>query len=212
MAVDDALLGAANGHARPVLRFYGWDRPAVSIGYVQRLAAAPAAGYTVVRRPTGGGVVWHDADLTYSVVVPALHFLARTERMSSYRMINQAVHAGLRQLGVPAELADQRIPATVDRATMLCFRHATRYDIVVGSRKIAGSAQRRTRAGLLHQGSVCLGDESPFSRQDLSRALQDGFVSQGIRFEPFRVTAELMAAAESLVRERYGKSDWNSRR
>ena len=57
MAADEVLLETACSRGRPLLRFYEWDRKAVSLGYVQSLSAAPA-GYAVVRRPTGGGVVY----------------------------------------------------------------------------------------------------------------------------------------------------------
>ena len=70
MAADEALMLSAPLRGRPLLRFYEWDRPAVSIGYVQTIAAAPE-GYAAVRRPTGGGVVYHDYDFTYETIMPS---------------------------------------------------------------------------------------------------------------------------------------------
>ena len=83
MAADEALLLSAPWRGRPLLRFYEWDRPAVSIGYVQTIAAAPE-GYAAVRRPTGGGVVYHDFDFTYTVMFPAGHWLCDVDRVASY--------------------------------------------------------------------------------------------------------------------------------
>ena len=58
--------------------FYGWDRKSASIGYIQKFSAVEDQSYTVVRRPTGGGVVFHDVDLTYTVAVPKGHYIEKT--------------------------------------------------------------------------------------------------------------------------------------
>ena len=138
MALDEALLETAPGRGRPLLRFYRWDRPAVSIGYIQKFSAAPAAGYAIVRRPTGGGVVFHDHDFTYTVVIPSQHWLAGVDRMQSYAFINTAVQAGLAECRIPAALAETEIPHTVDRLTMVCFKTPTRYDVMDGARHSDG--------------------------------------------------------------------------
>ena len=94
MAADEALLLGAPDRRRPLLRLYAWDRPAVSIGYIQRLDAAPP-GFAVVRRPTGGGVVYHDHDVTYTAVFPPDHPLNQLDRLKSYDDLNRAVQNGL---------------------------------------------------------------------------------------------------------------------
>ena len=109
MAADEVLLTRAAARGRPLLRFYGWDRPAVTIGYVQNHDAAPAAGYTVIRRPTGGGVVFHDHDITYTAVFPPGHWLTRLDRMESYATVNRAVAAGLARIRIGAALANAEI-------------------------------------------------------------------------------------------------------
>lgn len=212
MAVDEALLLTAARRGRPLLRFYGWDRPAVSLGYVQRYDAAPP-GYAVVRRPTGGGVVFHDHDLTYTVVVPGGHWLAGLQRLESYHRVNGGVLAGLAHCGLSASLAAAEIPPHVDRQTMVCFRNPTRYDVLLGSRKVAGSAQRRTREGLLHQGSLHFGGPLPVPRAELLRALRRGFSEAlGAELVPYVPDAALLSLAERLAAEKYGTEAWNRRR
>jgi lipoate-protein ligase A len=212
MALDEALLATAATRARPLLRFYAWDRPAVTIGYVQRHAAAPA-GFAVVRRLTGGGVVYHDHDLTYTVVVPEGHWLTGLDRLHSYRWINRSVQAGLESCRLAAALAADDIPGHVDRSTMVCFQNATRYDVLLAGRKIAGSAQRRTRDGLLHQGSLHFGGPLPIPRARLSTALCAAFVSTlNLTLLPVVPGAEVTTLAERLVAERYATAAWNERR
>ncbi len=215
MAVDESLLNVAvAASGRPLLRFYAWDRPAASIGYVQKFAAAPADGRAVVRRPTGGGVVLHDHDITYSVAAPAGHWLCGLDRMDSYGKINSAVRRGLELCRVGASLAEAEIPRAVSRDTMVCFQHPTRYDILrEDGRKIAGSAQRRTARGILHQGSVLLGPALPLARGDIVAAICRGFTLElGLSFAGFTPAQGFLDAAVELAAARYETDTWNRAR
>lgn len=210
MAADEALLSATELDSPPVLRFYSWDRPAVSIGYIQAIAAAPTSGYAVVRRPTGGGVVYHDGDFTYSVVIPGRHRVATLSKLETYRQINSAVQAGLALAGTRSDLAQTTIPATVDRLRMVCFQQPTRYDILSDGKKIAGSAQRRTREGILHQGSIRLGQLTP---RQLATFLRQGFEQTlNVTFGLFRPGPRLQEQIALLAAERYASPSWNRRR
>ena len=212
MALDDALLRNARDHGFPVLRFYQWDRPAVSIGYVQKASAAPP-GFAFVRRPTGGGVVYHDHDFTYSVVLPAGHWLTGLDRTRSYDWINRSVREALQDVHIRASLADQNISHTVDRETMVCFRNPTKYDVLLGQQKVAGSAQRRTRDGILHQGSLHFGGPLPLGREVLSEAMRGAFGRVlGVAFTPFEPSPEFLQAAEDLSVGQYATSTWSQRR
>ena len=213
MAADEALLQQMSSLGIPVLRTYEWDRKAVSLGYVQRHDAAPD-GYAYVRRPTGGGVVYHDCDFTYSVAFPANHWLNGLDRIRSYDCLNRSVQSALQQLGLPVELAQTEIPHSVERATMVCFTNPTRYDLLLEGRKIAGSAQRRTAEGLLHQGSLHFGhDGLPFARAEFANALLEGLHKvMGISFAPFRSDAEFEEKILTLVNEKYGTDAWNQLR
>ncbi|MGI5924268.1 MAG: lipoate--protein ligase family protein [Lentisphaeria bacterium] len=212
MAADEVLLVTAASRGRPLLRVYGWDRPAVSIGYIQRRDAAPV-GYAVVRRPTGGGVVYHDHDYTYTVVLPPGHWLAGLDRIKSYDYINRSVQAGLADLTVAAELANQVIPHNVDRLSMICFKNPTKFDILVDDRKIAGSAQRRTHDGLLHQGSIHFGGPLPYEREAMTRALIRGFASvMAVTMIAYQPADEFFAAVAQCRNDKYARDEWNARR
>jgi len=209
MALDDTLLADAAALGAPALRFYTWEKPAVSIGYVQDHAAAPASGYEVVRRSTGGGVVFHDVDLTYSAVIPPGHWIERLDRLESYHVFHRGVVQAMALLGVEAALAPSAA-ATPDRATMRCFASPTRYDVLgLGGAKLAGAAQRRTKHGILHQGSVSLQPaEGDWSR--LANALRDGFAATlEAQFETFAPDDAFMARAARLAAEKFSSDAWN---
>jgi lipoyl(octanoyl) transferase len=152
MALDEALLHSARERGGPILRFYGWTEPAASFGYFQQIAEVERATLLrpLMRRPTGGGIVPHDTDWTYSVIIPAGHEWHRLKADQSYRQMHQWIRAAFRELGVGTELAlDTRKPAPGQ-----CFAGHEVHDVLWQERKIAGAAQRRTRNGLLIQGSI----------------------------------------------------------
>lgn len=191
MDIDASLLkNASELDEKPLVRFYDWDRPAVSIGYIQKPEIVPERNkYTVVKRPTGGGVVYHDRDFTYTVVVPAGHWIAKLDRVESYRVIHKAVVRLMAAFGLKGILVDTEQPKA-DRATMQCFLTPTKYDVLGKIRqgktaKFAGSAQRRTRNGILHQGSIIL-KIADGDREKLAVALKKAFEEEfGITFETY---------------------------
>ncbi|OPZ23715.1 MAG: Octanoyltransferase LipM [Lentisphaerae bacterium ADurb.BinA184] len=212
MAIDEALLRTAAGRGRPLLRFYDWDCAAVSIGCHQRRAAVDRPGLTLVRRPTGGGVVFHDGDLTYTVAIPAAHWLTGVDRDASYGHINRAVADGLGRAAMTASLTRQVIAAHIDRRTMVCFSHPTRYDVVSGGRKVAGAAQRRTADGILHQGSVRPDGAGTGRRDDVRQCLIAGFAETlNLQFDAFVPGEGLLAAAAELAAGKYSCDAWNHR-
>lgn len=208
MARDEALLLSQPG--QPVLRYYDWDAPAATIGYYQAIAEAPA-DRPVMRRPTGGGHVFHGQDLTYGLVLPTGSPLAQASRFASYRLIHEAISEALRVTGLQVCLAaeDQPEPG-VPRSAMSCFRSPAESDILGrDGRKLAGAAQRRAKAGVLQQGSINLGSELP--RATLSAAVLDAFASAfGVAFEPLpgnQITAVCEHAAV-LAGEKYRTTAW----
>jgi len=151
MALDEALLELAPATATPVLRCYGWTEPAATFGYFQRYAEIERLTLLrpVLRRPTGGGLVPHDADWTYSLAFPAGHDWYRLKAAASYRRVHDWLRLAFARLGVEAELAPCCRPGAGQ-----CFLGHEQHDLLWQGKKIAGAAQRRTRAGLLIQGSV----------------------------------------------------------
>jgi lipoate-protein ligase A len=163
MAIDEALLGVITG---PVLRVYHWAAPAVSFGYFERWEPVRAAhpGRDAVRRWTGGGVVLHGEDFTYSLLIPRSG--AGEAAAESYRRIHGALCRALGDAGMAAEPAS----SSAVKTSRSCFENPVLHDVLVAGRKVAGAAQRRTRKGLLHQGSIQGIDLSPvFGFQFASR-------------------------------------------
>src|ERR1700675_3164286 len=117
MAIDEMLFLTA---ANPVLRFYRWIRPAVSFGYFTpwEEVARRFAGRDLVRRWTGGGIVEHGRDLTYSLVCPDGKSLPRTSEL--YRFVHLAIARILLESGSPVELAEQTEPSR----PRVCFEKA----------------------------------------------------------------------------------------
>ncbi|MGJ8726301.1 MAG: lipoyl protein ligase domain-containing protein [Roseibacillus sp.] len=155
----DLLEGLQEG---PILRLYLWAGDWVSYGFFQTEEEAsthfPNKELQFVKRPTGGGIVDHRQDLTYTLLVPKAHPLAKTSRARSYQRIHHIIHLALTSAGIENLLVTQEIGESP-----ACFEHPVPGDIIDPQtrRKIAGAAQRRTRHGLLHQGSILAPKLSP---------------------------------------------------
>jgi lipoate-protein ligase A len=214
MALDEALMMTAESRKRPLLRLYGWDREAVSIGYVQRLAKVPKDKGEIVRRPTGGGIVFHKHHFTYTVVLPNDHWIVDgTQPVESYNWLNKGVQSGLDLLEFESQLAQEDIPKSVDRAGMVCFVTPTKYDLLSDEKKIAGSAQRRAREGMLHQGSIEMEGVSNFTKEKLREVLPIGFSKVlNCEYELFTPSGSLIKLAKTFVQEKYGTEAWNGKR
>ncbi len=199
MAVDEALLQTAPTRGRALLRVYGWKQPAVSFGYFQKFPAALERQSVIVRRPTGGGVVYHGHDTTYTIVAPVGHPLYTLSTTDAYCAIHQAVAAALESR--PALHAG---PAISPAGQYECFQKPVHGDVVANGQKLAGGAQRRTKFGMLHQGSIAA--PVPVAR------LRRGFAeTMGIAFEPYELSAAERAVATRLSAEKYGTVAWTHR-
>lgn len=151
MALDEALLELAPEVRHPVLRFYGWSEPAASFGYFQRMAEVERLTLLrpLVRRPTGGGLVPHDADWTYSLTFPRGHLWYELAAEESYRRAHEWLRWAFAQVGVETEIAPCCRPSAGQ-----CFAGYEKSDLLWHGKKVAGAAQRRTKLGLLIQGSI----------------------------------------------------------
>jgi len=144
MGLDEAVLDSvASGASLPTLRFYGWKPRAISLGYFQGIwdeidiEACHGHGVDIVRRITGGGAVFHDAELTYSIVIPEGHPLAPLSILDSYGLLCAGIIEGLKELGIKSEFSPIN-------------------DIVSGGKKISGNAQTRKKGCLLQHGTVLI--------------------------------------------------------
>ncbi|MCL1631141.1 lipoate--protein ligase family protein [Sporolactobacillus sp. CPB3-1] len=160
MALDEYLLKCgANGRKQPVLRFYGWDPPGLSIGYFQKTEGkinwdgARAHHIDCVRRLTGGLAVLHHDELTYSVVLPEDYPCMPHSVVGAYRVLSRGLLEGFRALGLDANLA---VPESKggNAHSPVCFEEASWYELVVEGRKAAGSAQTRQKGMILQHGSI----------------------------------------------------------
>ena len=209
MAIDEALLLHVAGFGHPVLRLYAWSEPAASFGYFQRYAnVANATGLRpLVRRPTGGGIVPHDHDWTYSVILPPNHFWYRLRAVESYRRVHEWVRRGFAEMGVVAELASESRREVQGQ----CFAGAEQFDVLANNRKIAGAAQRRTRDGLLIQGSVQPPEGA--ARQAWETALCAwGAKDWKINWRAWDLPSTVASVADKLQREKYATVAYNERR
>ena len=210
MAVDEILLAnSALLDGKVLVRVYRWDRPSVSFGSSQICPQELADKYTLVRRPTGGGVVYHDVDLTYTVVVPPGHSILQLDRMESYKVFHEALLIKMTEDGVAAVLEDHGTDH-VDRATMQCFVSPSRFDLVAPSgSKYAGAAQRRTRMGILHQGSILL-EAAGGSWDKLHAELLESLkIKFDVEYQPWQPPQELIDEATRLGVEKYSTEKWN---
>jgi lipoate-protein ligase A len=210
MAFDEALLEFAPELPGPTLRFYGWTEPAASFGYSQKYTEVEklTALRPLVRRPTGGGLVPHDADWTYSLIFPPAHSWHRIKATESYRRIHEWLRDAFALMHVPTTLSPSRqkeIPGQ-------CFIGAEKDDLLWHGRKIAGAAQRRTRNGLLIQGSVQPPPIS-LSRDDWENAMcQTAREKQGIEWQTLEPGLKLQNLAANLRATKYGRRDFNEKR
>ena len=162
MAVDEALMESARS-GLTTLRLYGWEPGCLSFGRNQTARgrydghAAASRGYDVVRRPTGGRSVLHHHEITYSVTAPAERWGGLRD---AYALINRALAAGLRELGIPAAVASADDYGSAPRPTVrACFRDPLPGEVTVRGRKLIGSAQWRERGALLQHGSLLIHNE-----------------------------------------------------
>jgi len=152
------------GTGPSILKIYSWQPQCISLGYSQDIEAeidvekAKKFGWDVVKRPTGGGIVFHNrAEVTYSIITSIDNPILPKGLVPSYKKISEAVVLGLALVGVKSEIR----PQTTDHRALntgLCFAYPAEYEIVAQGKKIVGSAQKRGKRALLQQGSIFVAD------------------------------------------------------
>lgn len=244
MAIDEALLDAAAETDMPTLRFYQWLRPTLSLGYFQQYADRekhpPSLEADVVRRLSGGGAILHDREITYSLILPATHPLARdTEQL--YWAVHEAFLQFLNRL-LPLEKSPWRLarcekPSTVGPSSepFLCFERRSPGDVLLQpasktdssvNYKIVGSAQRRRRGAVMQHGSLLLAHsllapeilglsevvDTELDAEEILENLPAEFgIQLGMDLQPSSATA-WHQAAQGLIEIRYASNGWSRRR
>src|SRR5437867_7666815 len=221
MALDEALLEHATV---PSIRFYQWRAPALSFGYFGEFGevAIHERERDLVRRWTGGGIVFHGDDLTYSIVIPVRDSVFAESSMNIYKKVHRALADALNGLHESAELGacnrdrsrrgalqvalrrtgDRRCLASaiMDRGSN-CFDNPVHADVMLNGQKIAGAAQRRTRRGLLQQGSI--------QGVDLENDLAEQFAhALSVNCSERQMSREVLDRARELAQQKYGADFW----
>src|SRR5579884_2593691 len=207
MAIDHALLEFAATHAKPILRFYSWSERAASFGYFQKYGDIESLTLLrpLVRRPTGGGLVPHDADWTYSLAFPPVAPWYELKAVESYLRVHEWIRSAFLKLGIETELAENARKAMPGQ----CFEGHEQFDLLWRGRKIAGAAQRRNRDGLLIQGSI----QPPpinIARQDWERSMGEvAKAEQGVSWQNFEATTPFIHRVTDLVQNTYLTDAYN---
>lgn len=199
MAIDEAMLIAhSEGKTPPTVRFYGWSPATLSIGYFQRAEdevdfdELRKQGVGFVRRPTGGRAVLHDRELTYSMIVSESYPAMPTTVNEAYRVLSEGLLCGFRRLGLRAEMVnlaaeEEKAKYVSTAGSAACFDSPSWYELVVEGRKIAGSAQTRSRGVILQHGSILLEMDADqlfsllrFSNERVKERLKQSFHTKAV--------------------------------
>jgi len=196
MAIDEALLSTGRS---AILRFYRWNKPAISFGYFVTFAEAWAAAgdRVMVRRWTGGGIVPHGEDLTYSIMVGSNDDAFSLPSKIVYQRVHAALSSALCDIGIPAVLTAANEP----KLSEACFANPVVSDVMENGKKIAGAAQRKTRTGLLHQGSIQRENLNEKFRSIFGKLLAKQLISNNIGMD-------ILSAAGELAASKYSTDAW----
>lgn len=245
MAVDESLLQSFNPSCSPpVLRLYGWREPTLSLGRFQAAAElldldrCRFQRVPFVRRISGGGVIYHGGELTYSIVCSPHHLPTSVSIKDSYRVLTGFLLTFYRNLGLKAGFAGDGPPphTPLGTPTSYCFAGRETFDILIADRKIGGNAQRRQKQVIFQHGSIPLFNrvmEGVFFLRERSVPLEDRVTSlaqEGITLDPHLLREKLKQAfctalsadlqndcltdgeqqcADRLEREKYTADTWN---
>jgi lipoate-protein ligase A len=227
MAADEWLLDRAADGGRAALRLYRWSEPTLSLGYFQSLDDIPkdSTWRAMVRRPTGGGAILHDRELTYAVAAP--ENLADSPGL--YAAMNRVIVRVVAALGVDeaantvgqADRGPGAGTATPRRGPFFCFERAGPTDIIARERKLSGGAQRRRSGATLQHGSILLEANQPgaiglgeltgrpVSFDELAAALVAAFQREfHAALTPEELGAKELDQVEAIRRGRYSTAAW----
>jgi lipoyl(octanoyl) transferase len=245
MAIDEALFRCFDpALSRPVLRLYGWQPAALSLGRFQKaaddldLSRCVADNLAIVRRITGGGMIYHADELTYSLVCAPQHIPPAATVKDSFRVLTSFLLCFYRALGLAANYAvNLASPGSrLGQRTPFCFAGKESYDILVHGRKIGGNAQRRSREIIFQHGSIPLynrvtqgllylhivppeveqtttslaAEGITVITESLKQTLAQQFEKQMVAvLHPGTLTDQELALSKKLEQEKYRDNHWN---
>lgn len=226
MAVDEALFRALQEQGGPpTLRFYGWQRPTLSVGYFQNikceinLQRCAECGIEIIRRPTGGKAVLHDRELTYSVVSREESPFSPDDLIGNYQAICACLIQGFAELGIEVCMAGDCYYNNKDENKnrgSICFACPAPFELLVRGRKICGSAQVRSRGCFLQHGSILLDFDAEKNGLLFSFSQDKGNGQEAdldARITSVHTETEIFITAETLskVMQRAFAEVWNVR-
>lgn len=211
MALDECLVH--HPKYATLLRFYSWkEASAVTYGYaqfyqeVQRSLKESSFVGNFTRRPTGGGVVFHKNDLTFSLI-----FQTKDSPSSIYAKLHGFIYEGLQSVGkklslMPKVAASEYTPS-INHSASACFIRPVENDLLTGDKKILGGAIRRFENSVLYQGSLQLDDAriNPIYKTVIINAVRS-FLGQDL--VPSKIEDALLANARTLATNQYQSNSW----
>jgi lipoate-protein ligase A len=238
MAIDEALTRECNySEEKPAtIRFYTWKKTSCSIGYFQKMKAVLKAQNNkkipVVRRPTGGGIVYHGNDITFSIVKKRMQPGKQENITSFYKLIGESLLRGLERLGFTgtsyhpedeSHRSAQEGKPLNNRLPQPSFCSVTpaKYDIMINGSKVAGYAARKSQGAVLCQGYLDVYErwEEQYngSREKAINLLFDNLAGSfkdvfGITLTSSQLTEEEMRSASELRNKKYACDEWNYRK
>jgi len=164
MLKDACLLAQLTAEQAPILHLYDWQGPSLTYGYFTspayhlHLEQLAIDHVQIARRPTGGGITFHLTDLAFSILIPAAHPLFSYNTLENYARINERLICLIKKWTNDQLQPTLFRPLDCQETTCysFCMAKPTPYDVMMNGKKIAGAAQRRTKQGFLHQGSLFL--------------------------------------------------------
>lgn len=203
MAIDKQLLSELANTQEAVLHFYEWNAPSATYGHFidPYKFLNKNISLDLARRPTGGGIILHLTDLAFSVIVPGTHPASTLNTMDNYRFIHERVIEALTLFNPLLKMTLLPIePPAEGPCCGFCMVKPTQYDVMADGRKIAGGAQRRTRHGYLHQGSICVALPED---EDLKDVFSDPATWPGMQANSYALVddAQQAASAKAAIKE-----------
>lgn len=176
MQIDQDLLDGMQVHSNCILHLYEWKGSCATHGYFIDPAkflnsdGLKKHGVSIAKRPTGGGIIFHQYDLAFSALVPSTHNAYSVNTLDNYAFINSIVAGAIKTFiggTIFPEFLQKEEKPVVDASKNFCMAKPTVYDVMIEGRKVGGGAQRRTKSGYLHQGSIALTAPSEQFLQDI---------------------------------------------
>jgi lipoate---protein ligase len=168
MAIDAKLLESMKNQtaAQPTLHFYEWTAKSVTYGLFIEPSAllnmdqVKKESLQLAQRPTGGGVIFHLSDFAFSLLIPQTHHAYSINPLNNYAFVNELVIEVIKRFSgkaaAPYLLSNEAQIPKSSPLSHFCMAKPTKFDVMLHGRKVGGGAQRRTRFGILHQGTISL--------------------------------------------------------